>query len=848
MTIPLDASNLSVGIVGGKAVGLNRLIRCGFPVPPGFVISTRAYSAFVDANGLANQIAAGDVAGLYRGFDEGALPDDVADRILLAYRQLSDKGRLAVAVRSSASEEDLAEASSAGQHDTFLNVSGDAALLRSVRRCWASLWNERAAAYREQRAIDSASIRMAVVVQHMVHADAAGVLFTVNPVSHEQQEVVINATWGLGDALVSGHISPDSFVLDKQTNALKSQQICDKAAMSVPAADGVTEVAVPVSQRLAPVLTPALAAELTMFGRDIEIALGGPQDIEWAISGGRPVILQARPITAMAVPAGNSASVPGDDNWPLRDERPVQAFDLWTHADMAERWPEPVTPLTWSFADLTTNANFAYSLRDMGGQQRSDIQWARRFYGRVYMNEGALAQLLFDAGMPTSIADTVLGSGVPTHLRRNAPLRPRRLLRMLPRMLRTSVQRSRNEAVYRAFFLDVERWVDEFLASDVDALDDSELWHELTDTWLERFKRGIDLHADATSQAMGMLSMLQGLVSRWGGGDQIARDLVSGLDDVRSAEIAPALWTIAAELRRAGLAEVVLNNAPTAALTYLRSEPAAVSALASLGGFLRQHGHRSTIEGELLYPRWVEAPEEVIGMLKGYLQNPAVSDPHASEAANRERLRQDAAAFEARLGGARAWIIRLLVRRARQLVSLRDNGQHYLVRLLLPIRRLCVTLGVRWAARGWLAAADDVFFLHSSELENVSAGGATALQRDLESIAAARRSAYEYWFTVPAPEVIGADGRPVSAQSDEPETATRLTGIAASGGRVRGIARIAHSPQEAALLQHGEILVARSTDPGWTPAFALAAGLVLEVGGQLSHGAIVAREYGLPAV
>jgi len=192
------------------------------------------------------------------------------------------------------------------------------------------------------------------------------------------------------------------------------------------------------------------------------------------------------------------------------------------------------------------------------------------------------------------------------------------------------------------------------------------------------------------------------------------------------------------------------------------------------------------------------------------------------------------------LDPARRWLLGKFIDRAKHLIRLRDNGQHFAVKLLLPIRQLCAGLGVRWAALGLLAQAEDVFFLNWQEVEATAARPV-----DHREVVAARRTAYEHWFTVAAPEVVDADGVPVV---DETASDSRLSGLGASGGRVTGVARIAHSPREAALLQRGEILVARSTDPGWTPAFAMAAGLVVEVGGQLSHGAIVAREYGLPAV
>jgi pyruvate,water dikinase len=313
--------------------------------------------------------------------------------------------------------------------------------------------------------------------------------------------------------------------------------------------------------------------------------------------------------------------------------------------------------------------------------------------------------------------------------------------------------------------------------------------------------------------------------------------------------MAPALWSIAQQLRQTGLEAVVLDNDPSMVFDKLRAVPAAAPVVEMLERFLEAHGHRAKIEAELRYPRWSEAPEQVVEALVGFLGDTAARDPRAVESDNRRRHDAAARALDTRLAPLQRWVVNGMVARTRRLVRLRDNGQHYLVKLLLPVRRLFAELGLRWATRGWLTRPDDVFFLDWSELSTVvTAGDPAAAGLDLVSLAARRRLAYEHWFTVAAPEVIDAQGRPVTPEAEEGETPTRLIGIPASGGRVSGTARIAHSPKEAAQLHQGEILVARSTDPGWTPAFALASGLVLEVGGQLSHGAIVAREYGLPAV
>lgn len=836
----LDAPELDASVAGGKGDGLSRLIRGGFPVPAGFVIPTSAYHAFSAANGLANEVPVGDGQAFRQKFETAEIPAELADAILAAYHDLASGP---VAVRSSATAEDLPGASFAGQQDTYLNVLGDAALLSAVRACWASLWNERAIAYRAHRQIDSAQLGMAVVVQQMVDAQAAGVLFTVNPVTGNATEMLINATWGLGEALVGGRVAPDSIVIDKTSGTIKHLAVGDKALMTVPVLNGTTDVAVDATLRTKPALTAAQAIELARLGQAIEAHMGGAQDIEWALADGRLIILQTRPVTTVV---DSEPAVPGDDAWPTPDVQGSQPFDLWTHADMGERWPEPVTPLTWSFACMMTSPNTRFAMRDIGGRERYDIQWARRFYGRVYMNEGAVAEMLSRAGFPTSIVDLSFGSGVPSGLRRAEPLNPSRLVRGLPRIVRVALERQRNEAAYEALFPAIEQWVRDFQRRDIGALTDRELWSEYLDVWWPRVMRGVNFHADATSQALSMMALLDGLLKRWGGDPEHARLLVTGIVGLRSAEMAPALWAIAQQLRRTGLESIVLDNDASVALATLRATPAAAAVLDMLERFLDAHGHRAKIEAELRYPRWSEAPEQVVEALVGFLGDTAARNPLAVETDTRRRRDEAVQTLNARLGSFQRWVVNAMVVRTQRLVRLRDNGQHYLVKLVLPMRRLLAEFGVRWAARGWLTCPDDIFFLDLGEIGSIATAGEPAV--DLVTLTARRRLAYEHWFTVSAPEVIDAAGRPVTPEMEEGETATRLIGIPASGGRVSGTARIAHSPREAAHLRQGEILVARSTDPGWTPAFALASGLVLEVGGQLSHGAIVAREYGLPAV
>jgi hypothetical protein len=340
-TIALDApGRADLAVVGGKGANLGEFTRAGFPVPRGFVLTTAAYDAFVASAGIRGEIlrlAAGpDGADAIRAlFSAADVPVDVRDELLGAYTEL---GAPAVAVRSSATAEDLPGASFAGQQDSFLDVRGPDALVAAVRDCWASLWTGRAVAYRAQRGIDPGSVSLAVVVQEMVDADAAGVMFTANPATGRRDETVVSAAWGLGESVVGGSVTTDDLVVDR-SGTLLSRTTADKAVMTVPTGGGTRQVPVPEERRRMPVLDDAAAAELARLGARIEEHLGGPQDVEWVRADGRFAVVQARPVTALPEP---EAEPPTD--WPVPDPT-----GMYVRASIVEQLPDPLTPL---FADL----------------------------------------------------------------------------------------------------------------------------------------------------------------------------------------------------------------------------------------------------------------------------------------------------------------------------------------------------------------------------------------------------------------------------------------------------------------------------------------------------------------
>ncbi|MCI0395829.1 MAG: hypothetical protein L0332_35325 [Chloroflexi bacterium] len=864
--LPLDAEMMTLAEAGGKGASLNRLGRAGFPVPAGFVVTTAAYQAFVAANDLAGPIlaysqatTAGDLASfeaasqaIRRLFEQGTIPAEVAEAVHQAADPLANTP---LAVRSSATAEDLPEASFAGQQETTLNVSGEEALLAAVGRCWSSLWTGRAIAYRARQEIPPDGVSLAVVVQAMVPAEAAGVLFTLNPVTGNRDEMVINATWGLGEALVSGRVNPDTLVVEKATGRLLELQVGDKTVMTAPVDGGTAEVVVDEARRRQPALAPEQAAELARLGREIEARFGQPQDIEWAVASGQMVILQSRPVTTASQPA---AGPPGDDAWPPLAESGLQPFDLWSQMDVGERWPEAVTPFTWSTWQPMMNENMRRSgaVAALKSATVTQMQWARRAYGRIYFNEGAMSYILSEGyGMPASIMASTMGTQGAID---EAADRWRwgRLLRRLPAILGMTLKWERVAGRYEQSFSQIDAWVAEFMERDLERAGDAELWAESETVWQPRVMDQMDEHGIITAYSSNNFSLLERSLGRWlaGGagqwasGGELAHALITGLTGIVTAEIVPALWQMARQLQEAGLAGVVLEQEPAAALAQLRQEPAARPFLESLEAFLRRHGHRCMSEAEWLHPRWREAPEQVIESVAGYLRAGPTFDPAETEARQRRQREEATALVESRLDPLRKRYFRSVLNRTQKLVRQRDNGQHFLVKMALPMRRIYASLGRRWVERGWLADPDDFFFLTRPEIEAIlQAGDPARAGLELPAIVAGRRAAYAYWLGVTAPEVLGPDGRPV-AGSAPAGGEDMLAGVAASAGRVQGAARVILSPREATTIQPGEILVTRATDPGWTPVFSVIGGLVLEVGGQLSHGAIVAREYGLPAV
>ena len=599
------------------------------------------------------------------------------------------------------------------------------------------------------------------------------------------------------------------------------------------------------------------------LGLRLERHFGKPQDVEWAVvdgaagiagADGRIVLLQARPVTT-AIGASLQDGVPqppGDDAWPPAD-LPAQPFDLWTTYDVGERWPEPVTPFSWSTGYAMIQQNMDETLAGLKAPYAGKIQWAKRAYGHVYLNEGALTHAYNDGlGMPMGMIAPSMTGVIPITPENNR-YQWSKMLRHASFFLRSFTQWENNVKRFVADFDKIDASVNEFMTRDLSGQTDQELWQEVQGVWLARAMHYMGAHSNATSLSLTAYSQLEEFTQRTMGDRSLAPKLAGGISGIIAAEIVPSLWSLARRLEQLGLAAAVQRQPAKAALGELRATPAAAPVMAQFDAFLARHGHRCMSEAEWLHPRWIEAPELVIESIASYLRAGGSFDPTAAVASAEQERLAATAAVEQRVNPLQRAQFRWILPRVHRFMLARDNGQHYLVKLMLPVRRIYATLAARWAARGWIEGADDFFFLVLEEVEAVL--GVEATPRlpaglDLAHIAAERRKAYRFWFGQPMPDVLDAEGKPVefAATSEQSADGWVLVGLAASRGQATGIARVVMTPQEAASIRPGEILVTRATDPGWTPIFSVIGGAVIEIGSTLSHAAIVAREYGLPAV
>jgi phosphohistidine swiveling domain-containing protein len=858
---------------GGKGARLGCLIGAGLPVPPGFCVLARAYEDFIEKprvrDGIEAIIASIDFSNL-PAVEEGAgrirelirsvpLPTHVERDIISAFRELTSRAgaETLVAVRSSVATRDLALTSFPGQMDTYHNLKGTGEVLEKVLECWASAFNYSAVMGRHRSGIGHFDVFVAPVVQLMVDAESAGVIFTVNPLNGRTEDMAINACFGLGEGVVSGELECDHLVTDRETGRVLEERIGDKefkVTLDKRRGKGNTRIALQPGEKSKPSLSRDQVLELVRTAREIEDLFSRPQDIEWAISGGKLFILQSRDIRGPEETAHTGAEPPRE--WICEFDTTVDPrYDEYTLSNISEVLPGVLTPLSISDID-SLDYGFIKCNSDLGLMKRikpeSEMTFLGIFYGRAHLNLSVVKTMV--SQLPgANIKDFDRreagdNGGDESSLWRPTP----RNLFILPGILARLFYRAvtiPKEAV--SFGEAYEGMLARARQTDCETASYALIFDIIAKS-RERLFKAMALHITISQLAVTYFDFLGRITAKLSGDEtgMMAARLVTGLQNLESAKPSEYIWDLSRLVAdREGLRCIFENSEPGAILELLETDPSpeAAAFLERLEEFLELYGYRGIFEAEAMLPNWDEEPSYIFAAIKNYLHAGPESSP--SRIAARQKREREEAVREAmsRLGGPQRALLRYLTKQAQTYISLREYMKSILIKGLTHGKKIYRILGRRLAAEGLLREPDDIYFLSNREIESLAMGKGEDLP--VEELVARRRAEYERNLTVVLPEY--SRGRPVPLTPRELEPrgdVETICGIGVSPGQVTGKARVITDPCRNAEIRPGEILVAPVTDAAWSPLFVTAAATVVDVGGPLSHGSIVAREFGIPCV
>ncbi|MFI6051132.1 rifamycin-inactivating phosphotransferase [Streptomyces violascens] len=833
-----EVDETQVAVVGGKGAHLGGLSRIeGIRVPGGFCVTTDAFRWIVaEAPSIGDQLdqlsrltrfaGEGDdreairtlSAQIRRTIEGIAIPADLAADITAALARHGEQA--AYAVRSSATAEDLPTASFAGQQDTYLNIVGPTAILQHISRCWASLFTERAVTYRGRGGIDHRTVHMAVVVQQMAFSQAAGVLFTADPVTGNRTVATVDAGFGLGEALVSGLVNPDVFKVRHGEVVSKAIAAKQRAVHALPAG-GTREVEIDSQRQEQPALTDAQAVRLVQLGRRIEAHFGRPQDIEWCLVDDDFQIVQSRPITTLfPVPVPET----GD-----------QENHVYVSVGHQQMMTDAMKPLGLSMWRLTAMV----AMHEAGGRLFVDV--TRRLASPAsraglldLMGRGdplvrdALETVLDRDDFVPSLPDA--GPGGPPAGGASAPVEPD------PAIVTELIERSRESIAA--------------LECDIRTKTGPALFDFLIEAF-EEHKRvlGDPLNLQAIMAGMEATWWLNDKLQEWLGEKNAADTLTLSAPDNITSEMGLALLDVADVIRRHPEVVAFLEGVEDEGfLDELAKLAGGTEARDAVEAYLDRYGMRCVGEIDISRPRWRERPSALVPVILDNVRN---FEPGAAER-RFEQGQQKAQAKEqdvlSRLrdlpdGDRKADETKRMIDQVRAFVGYREYPKYGIVSRYFVYKQALMAEAERLAQAGVLQAKEDVFYLTFQELHD-----AVRSQRVDDRLVQQRKDAFRSHQALTPPRVLTSDGEAVTgAYRRDDAPAGALIGLPVSAGTIEGRARVILDIADADL-EAGDILVTTFTDPSWSPLFVAVAGLVTEVGGLMTHGAVIAREYGLPAV
>jgi rifampicin phosphotransferase len=835
-----DIDKSTLALAGGKGANLGELHRIRrVRVPEGFCVTTRAFNKIIrEAKGTdqlfqqLSHLAANDRAGISQvarqiraSFEETNIPAEMEQEITNAIQLLGITNTFAI--RSSATAEDLPTASFAGQQDSYLNISGMQEILQHIRKCWASLFTDRAIAYRIQNNVDHTKVQLAVIVQKMIRPHAAGVLFTADPVTSNRKIVSIDASFGLGEALVAGIVNPDIYKV-RNGNILDKKIAHKNVAIQPATGGGTSSQPVKTEEQNMPALNDEQIRELEQIGRKIEAHFGSPQDIEWCLAGNCFYIVQSRPITTLfPVP-----SLPGQEN-----DIENRVYISVGHQQMMT---DPMKPLGLSFFLQTTRAPMRIAAGRLFvdiSRQLSSLATRQAMLNTFEKSEplikDAIAKIIERGDFITTVSEE---SAAPASAQHPSVFTPPPPIAGDPQLVAGLIKKWENalEECKQAIKIKSGTALLDFIKSDIQEsqklLFDPQTFSVLMS--------GINASAWLNEKMLEWL------------GEKNAADIIAqSVENNITSEMGLALLDVADTIRMyPEIVQYLEGETHDNFLEELGNFKGGDTVRAVIDAYLNKYGMRCTGEIDITRPRWVENPSTLLPLILSNIKTFAAGESNRKFSQGRQQSLEKEKDLLEKLkslpdGEAKVKETKEKIDTIRYFAGYREYPKYGHINRLFVYRQALLKEAGNLVKSSLIESKEDIYYLYFDELYELMSGRSPA-----PSVIHKRKEEYRHYEKLTPPRVITSDGEIITGSYKRdhlPEGA--IPGLAVSPGIAEGRARILFSIENAQL-EEGDILVTRFTDPGWTPMFVSVKGLITEVGGLMTHGAVIAREYGLPAV
>jgi len=836
-------------LVGGKGANLGEMTKAGFNVPYGFCVTTESYKEFIDKNNLASFIShiikdasLDNISEIGKEIRQRIIqceiPIEVEREIVRAVNKIGVDNYYAV--RSSATAEDLEFASFAGQQDSYLNIKGEKSLLDSVRDCWASLFTDRAIVYRIQNKIEHEKVYMSVVVQKMIIPEVSGIMFTADPVSGNRGIISIDASYGLGEALVSGLVSPDLYKFKKSSAKIDSKTIAEKKLAIMPVYSGGTKkVKITAEKSVCQVMQDSQIKSLAGLGMEIEAHYGFPQDIEWCMENNKLYIVQSRAITSL---------FPMPSPIPLDDA--LHAYVSFNHFQVMT---DPISPLGIDMLRMILSF-------DSGARSEKDYKFLKSAAGRIYIDLSVLLQYKrLRSGIPSFMknVDVLLSKALVELINRSDFERRIKKNKEAGKAFRKFIMPLSIKAIKNVIYKKpegsiefVNDYIEKRLKNTADIVNNSNRGIDKLEAIYKAASFYKDFKVLLPMMAPGIVSFkaLQELEQKLLGTNKYVDIIVKGLEGNITTEMGLLVGDLADLVRKSKDLVKEFDDEDYLTLNYRINKLKGHEELKNkFNAFMDKYDMRGAGEIDMAKDRWIENPEPLAKSIMAIVNTSeeGINRKEYKETIERAKEAGEELVKEVAIkhGKIKAKIVRRLIRVLRNYLPVREHPKYLLMKLILIFKKALLEEAKVLMLKGHLEEEKDIFYVSFWELYS-----AVENNESLIELVNLRKEEYLHFRKLSAPRVLTSDGEEIKSgykRDNLPEGA--LVGIPVSSGVIEGIARVITDPSKA-FINKGEILVAPFTDPGWTPLFINAAALVMEIGGLLTHGTVVAREYGMPAV